>query len=201
MDFRCDQSLGMHFIYCLPFTDRHALIESTLFSPELAPTKFYEDAIQSYLHRVCGSQAYKVIRQETGVIPLGALGRHDPTLDGIGGNGGAIRPSSGYVFSFIQKQVNYTVAQAAGQAPLPVRPPHSTFELWMDCIFMAVLRRYPELAPMIFTRMATALNADEFALFLSGEAGIKLWLRVVMAMPKTPFIWGLFHPEPRRVIQ
>ena len=32
MDFRCDQSRGMHFIYCLPFGARNALVESTLFS-------------------------------------------------------------------------------------------------------------------------------------------------------------------------
>ena len=40
MDFRCDQTQGMHFIYCLPFSDQEALIESTLFSPELAPARF-----------------------------------------------------------------------------------------------------------------------------------------------------------------
>ena len=53
MDFRCDQTRGMHFIYCLPFSDQEALIESTLFSPELAPADFYDAAITSYLKRIC----------------------------------------------------------------------------------------------------------------------------------------------------
>ncbi len=195
MDFRCDQSRGMHFIYCLPFSDQRALIESTLFSPELAPTSFYEDAIKTYLETECGSKTYDLIRQETGVIPLGVMGRHDPAFVGIGANGGAIRPSSGYAFSFIQKQIDHAVKLASAQKSLRVKRPHSVFELWMDRIFLAVLRKYPELAPVIFTRMAAALTADEFALFLSGVAGTKLWLKVIIAMPKRPFIWGLFHPE------
>ncbi len=37
-------------------------------------------------------------------------------------------------------------------------------------------------------RMARALSGDEFARFLSGEAGWGLRLKVVMAMPKWPFI-------------
>jgi lycopene beta-cyclase len=67
----------------------------------------------------------------------------------------------------------------------------------MDRIFLAVLRRRPDLAPHIFTAMAGSLTGDEFARFLSGEAGVKTWLKVVLAMPKMPFLWGLLHPEAK----
>ena len=197
MDFRCDQSQGMHFIYCLPFSDCQALIESTLFSPELLPAGFYETAISDYVKIICKLPEYEVSRRESGVIPLGVLGRHDPGLAGIGANGGAIRPSSGYAFSFIQKQIAHAVTHAVTGKPLPVGVPHSAFELWMDRIFLAVLRRRPDLAPRIFTAMAEALTGDEFAIFLSGEAGAKIWLKVIMAMPKLPFLRGLLHPEPK----
>ena len=176
-------------------SDQEALIESTLFSPELAPVDFYDAAITSYLKRVCHLSAFEISRRESGVIPLGVLGRHDPGLVGIGANGGAIRPSSGYAFSFIQKQIDHAVSNAVAGKPLAVGVPHSAFELWMDRIFLAVLRRHPELAPDIFTAMAAALNGDEFARFLSGEAGLKTWAKVITAMPKIPFLWGLMHPE------
>ena len=197
MDFRCDQTRGMHFIYCLPFSDRQALVESTLFSSERAPANYYDRAITTYLQTICGLSAFDVSRRESGVIPLGVLGRHDPGLVGIGANGGAIRPSSGYAFSFIHKQIDHAVAQAVAGKPLAVGVPHSAFELWMDRIFLAVLRRQPDLAPAIFTAMAAALTGDEFARFLSGEAGIKIWLKVILAMPKIPFLWGLLHPEAK----
>ena len=197
MDFRCDQTRGMHFIYCLPFSDQEALIESTLFSPELAPDDFYDAAIGRYIRSICQLSTFEIIRRESGVIPLGVLGQHDPGLVGIGANGGAIRPSSGYAFSFIHKQIDYAVSHAVAGRPLAVRVPHSAFELWMDRIFLSVLRRHPELAPDIFTAMAVALTGDEFARFLSGEAGIKTWIKVIMAMPKIPFLWGMMHPEAK----
>jgi lycopene beta-cyclase len=200
MDFRCDQTQGMHFIYCLPFSDCQALIESTLFSPELLKPSFYENAISGYLKMICQIPSFDVRRRESGVIPLGALGRHDPELNGIGANGGAIRPSSGYAFSFIHKQIEYAVANAVPGKPLPLVAPHSAFELWMDRIFLSVLRGRPDLAPRIFTAMAAALSGDEFASFLSGEAGVKIWLKVIMAMPKLPFLKGLLYPEPKAAV-
>ena len=58
----------MHFIYFLPFSDQEALIESTLFSPELAPADFYDEAIISYLKRICHLSAFEISRRESGVI-------------------------------------------------------------------------------------------------------------------------------------
>ena len=61
----------------------------------------------------------------------------------------------------------------------------------MDGIFLRVIRHHPELAPQIFTSMADRLTGDEFALFLSGEAGPRLWTKLVLAMPILPFICAL----------
>merc|ERR1711871_640800 len=41
MDFRCDQSRGIHFIYLLPFSKRKALVESTMFSKKVENKEFY----------------------------------------------------------------------------------------------------------------------------------------------------------------
>ena len=195
MDFRCDQSRGMHFIYCLPFSARNALVESTLFSPELAPKPFYDSAIRRYLKEIIGIDDYRITRREKGVIPMATLRQRDPHLTGIGANGGAIRPSSGYAFSFIQKQIYQIIASAKPGQPLTVKTPHSRFELFMDGIFLRVIRHHPVLAPQIFTAMADRLTGDEFALFLSGEAGPRLWAKLVLAMPKWPFICALFQTD------
>ena len=195
MDFRCDQSRGMHFIYCLPFSARNALVESTLFSPELAPKPFYDSAIRRYLKEIIGIDDYRITRREKGVIPMATLPQRDPHLTGIGANGGAIRPSSGYAFSFIQKQIDQIITSAKPGQPLTVKTPHSRFELFMDGIFLRVIRHHPALAPQIFTAMADRLTGDEFALFLSGEAGPRLWTKLVLAMPKWPFLCALFQSD------
>ena len=131
-DFRCDQSRGIHFIYLLPFDDRTALVESTMFAPEREPDAFFETAIIQYLAAHCGVAEFTTERTEAGAIPLGRLPRSSSAMIGLGSNGGAIRPSSGYAFTFIQKQIADTIARA-GQttattdrgSPLAVQPPQT----------------------------------------------------------------------------
>ena len=193
MDFRVDQSRGMHFIYLLPFSATEALVESTLFSPERLEERFYLDAIETYLGRHYGLHSFEVLRRERGVIPLARLPQRDPAISGIGGNGGAIRPSSGYAFIFIQKQIDRAIAELRQGGPLRFRTPHRSVDLWMDAVLLSVLRHWPERAPELFLRMGRALDGDEFARFLSGEADWPLRLKVVMAMPNWPFLRGLFR--------
>ena len=122
---------------------------------------------------------------------MASLQQRESDLTGIGANGGAIRPSSGYAFSFIQKQINQISNNAKPGKPLQVKKPHSRFELMMDQIFLKVIRRQPALAPVIFTSLARYLNGDEFACFLSGEATVKIWLKIVFAMPTWPLLFAL----------
>ena len=196
MDFRCEQSRGMHFIYCLPFSDREALVESTLFSPHLEMDSFYETAISEWLRDCSGISDYQIVRRERGVIPLGLMARHDPDLPGIGGNCGAIRPSSGYAFSFIQKQIANALAGVASGRTLRFTSPHRAIDLWMDRIFLSVLRHQPQHAPELFAAIAGRLSGDEFACFLSGEATMALRAKVVTAMPLLPFLRALLCLEP-----
>ena len=193
MDFRVDQSQGMHFIYLLPFSENEALVESTLFSPRTLDETFYEDAIKGYLERYLGLTSFEILRRERGVIPLANLPCRDPAIPGLGGNGGAIRPSSGYAFIFIQKQISHAIEMARVTGRLIVKTPHQRVDLWMDAVLLSVLRHWPETAPELFLRMGRALSGDEFARFLSGEAGWSLRLKVVMAMPKWPFIRAVFR--------
>ena len=202
MDFRCDQTRGMHFIYVLPFSSTEALIESTMFSPDVQEDGFYEGAIADYLAAHCDCQSYRVQRREKGAIPLAELSPRDDSLMPIGANGGAIRPSSGYAFAFIQKQIIAAIstAHAAGEGKgrvdsggesdnqLSFANPHRKIDLLMDRIFLAVLRRWPDIAPSLFSRLAKALSGDEFAAFMSGDAGWGLRAKIILAMPKWPFV-------------
>ena len=205
MDFRVDQSQGMHFIYLLPFSATEALVESTLFSPERCEESFYLEAIESYLASHFDLHGFETVRRERGVIPLARLPQRDPALPGIGGNGGAIRPSSGYAFVFIQKQIDRAIAAMGDGGRLAFRTPHRAVDLWMDAVLLTVLRHWPERAPELFLRMGRALDGDEFARFLSGEADWPLRLKVVMAMPKWPFLRGLLRlmaaGTPRRTAE
>ena len=191
MDFRCDQSRGIHFIYILPFSATQALVESTLFSPQIEDNAFYETAISAYLEEYYGITEKITLRREQGAIPMGFMPEDHSTGLPIGGRGGAIRPSSGYAFGFIQKQIAHVMSHLkSGEMPQQMTP-HQTIDLWMDRIFLKVIRNQPQLAPRLFHAMAKALNGNEMARFMTGDADYLLRLKVIMAMPKYPFLKAL----------
>ena len=194
MDFRVDQSRGLHFIYALPFSDHHMLIESTLISAGLVPQSWYRDAIERWL-RDNNIEVAEVICVETGVIPMDTLiaDSASPVSDGmasiasIGAASGAVRRSSGYAFQHIQQQISQLAAGIA-QGNMAVPTPISSRLTAMDKIFNGVLLSRPELAVSLYMRMAQALNGDQFARFMLGQATANDWLRVIAAMPKIPFL-------------
>ncbi|MGC6412629.1 MAG: lycopene cyclase family protein [Candidatus Puniceispirillaceae bacterium] len=185
MDFRVSQKDGLHFIYLLPFSAHEALVESTYFSHMPLSHDIYRQNIKTYLAAHFGLDDFEIRREEAGQIPMGPVASHQEGLIGLGGNGGAIRPSSGYAFAFIQKQIAQMMTHKGLSAPQAV---HSRMDLWMDAVFLQVLRQRPELGPDLFIAMACQLDGDAMARFMSGEARLSDLASIILAMPKWPFI-------------
>ena len=191
MDFRVDQSEGMHFIYLLPYSPTQALVESTLFSTTVLDREYYVNTINDYLADHYGASVQNIIHEEQGVIPMGTLSPHDENIPGLGANAGAIRPASGYTFVFIHQQIQRAIESSKQGKPLRFKRPHKAIDVWMDAILLTVLRNWPQQGPKLFGRMASSLSGDEFVRFMSGQANWRLRLKVIMAMPKLPFIKGV----------
>ena len=189
MDFRCDQSRGIHFIYLLPFSANTALVESTLFSARKEDRDFYITAIKHYLRDNYQLENFQILREEAGCIPMNFLLPRDPELLAIGANGGCVRASSGYAFAFIQKQVQQIANRLArGQKITKSPDPHRQIDKWLDRVFLGVLKAHPEAAPELFLRMGRALSGDELAKFMSGFADMSIYAKLILAMPKQMFI-------------
>ena len=201
MDFRVDQSRGLHFIYALPFSDHHLLIESTLISGRMETQDWYRDAIKGWL-RDNNIEIEEFICEEMGVIPMDTLATESdvtaagkaseptepkPLIATIGAASGAVRRSSGYAFQHIQQQISQLAAGIA-QGNMAVPTPISSRLTAMDSIFNGVLVSRPDLAVSLYMDMARALNGDQFARFMLGQATANDWLRVITAMPKGPFL-------------
>ena len=192
MDFRVDQSRGLHFIYVLPFSDRQLLIESTMISTHLEDKDWYRQAMTQWLEQQ-GIEIDEIVREETGVIAMDATTPIDSAIAGIGAAGGAVRLSSGYAFSNIQVQIA-RLAQNISAGDYSVPAPISSGLITMDRIFNAVLVAQPELGPAIMMRTARALDGNGFARFMLGTATLMDWARVILAMPKMPFIRQVLRP-------
>ena len=188
MDFRCDQSQGLHFIYVLPSSPRHALIESTLFTATPLDKSYYHDAIAAYMACHYKGVSYHSRGEEAGIIPLASCRDTQNPAHAIGARGGALRPSSGYAFTFIQKQVQAIISHYQSTGTWRAHTPIPARDLWMDKVFLHVLKTHPDKAISLFASMAQALRGDEFARFMSGNPSWRILAKVIMAMPKAPFL-------------
>lgn len=192
MDFRVDQSRGIHFIYLVPFTKNKALVESTMFSFNEEDKEWYIQSIKNYLNKIYKLKEWKVLEEENGSIPMTLIKNSNNNFVNIGTMSGAIKPSSGYAMSFIQKQI-YDLFQNPTFTYKTNINPHKKIDLWMDKIFLKVLETNPAMAINIFINLGKTLNGDEFALFMSGQANTLIRLKVVFKMPKKPFLRALFN--------
>jgi lycopene beta-cyclase len=186
MDFRVDQSRGLHFIYVLPYSDRHLLVESTMISTQLEDKDWYRSAINQWLddRKI---QVKSQLREEYGVIPMSAVPSQQDGVARIGAASGAVRLSSGYAFSTIQAQMA-TLANSIAAGDRQVPRPFSRSLIFMDKVFNRVLKTQPRCGVGLFMAMGATLKADAFVRFMLGHAGCIDWIQVIMAMPKWPFI-------------
>ena len=195
MDFRCDQSRGLHFIYLLPTSPTKALVESTLFSANILEDDDYREAINRYLSEVLHITDYTVTDTEKGIIPMADCRDKTAPQEAIGARGGALRPSSGYAFSLIQKQIAQIAEHRQKTGQWRSQSPLSALDLWMDKVFLSVLKKRPDLSVSIFESIAKSLNGSEFAQFMSGTAPLRVILKMMLSMPKWPFIIAALSPR------
>lgn len=99
MDTRCPQEDGFRFLYILPFSAVHILIEDTYFSnhPNLDTERLEKRLLADAQER--GLLIKQVLRKEVGVLPMASTlsllpRRRSPIQGGIGG--GWFNPGTGY---------------------------------------------------------------------------------------------------------
>lgn len=103
-----------------------------------------------------------------------------------------MRLSSGYAFSAIQTQMTkLTEGIVKGNYKVPTAT--SSHLNFMDRVFNDVLISNPRLGIDLFIRTAGALKGDQFAHFMLGSASLTVWLKVIIAMPKWPFIKAVWR--------
>ena len=188
MHFTKEKNL-LHFMYILPFSHNKALVESTVFSKEVFKNSWYREKIKDYL-KIKNINNYKESSVEQGVIPMFfAEEKKSPSLNiyNIGIRGGACKPSTGYAFSFLIKQVQLLKNSKKNYVNI-----HKFLERKMDKIFINFLKNNNEDGES-FIKLASNLNGNEFQSFMMGESSILTKLKIIKSMPKLAFIKELFR--------
>ena len=190
--------LGIEFIYILPFSTNHALIEFTCFSPTIIERTILQARLKSRMHDIIGSQKYKVEREECAVLPMYGINKNtdnkNKRLIYAGIAGGAMRASTGYSFLACQKwakqcatELNSKQSLSASSTLTPFTPIGSVYQK-MDRLMLAVLRNDMHIGVTIFMQMFKKVKPERFVRFMTEQATIIDFICVIWAMPKRAFL-------------
>ena len=126
---------------------------------------------------------------EKGIIPMFFQEEKrpsSPNIFNIGIRGGACKPSTGYAFSFLIKQIQLLKNSNNNNVNI-----HNFVERKMDKVFINFLKNNRE-DGRSFIKLASNLNGNEFQSFMMGESNLLTKLKIINSMPKLPFIKELF---------
>lgn len=201
MDFRVEQDGATRFVYVLPFSPTKALVEYTLFSPELLKQSDYDDALANYLAHFLNIDQYRIEETEFGIIPMTDTAFpaiFEGRMINIGTAGGFVKGSSGYAFKRTQRKlqslVNDWAQQGAPNPALLASEPHFRF---FDSVLLKVLQKKGDLGGEVFKRMFRELPATTVFRFLDEDSTLAENLRVMATAPKGIFTLAAFKQMTR----
>ncbi len=194
MDFSVAQKGNTRFMYVLPFSEKEALLEYTLFSEHLLDNKEYEEEIENYIQKL-GISHYQIIEKEQGSIPMTSYPfwkKNTKRVLNIGTAGGWTKASTGYTFKNADKQSSRLVDFI--QKENDFRKFHQNNRFWFyDLLLLDILHRKNEVGSLIFSSMFKKGNPALIFKFLDEDTTLIEDIKVILKCPKTLFIKALLR--------
>ncbi len=195
-DFRTRQDGHMRFVYTLPFEEKRALIEYTLFSSHLLTSEEYDVGLKNYIEEVLGLKQYYIHHVEAGIIPMTdhpfprRLGQR---VMSIGTKGGRVKPSTGYAFLRTQRD-SAAIVQSLIKHDQPFDIPAQRRRFGLhDSILLNLMTHHPDDLKPIFTLMFRNNPIQRIFRFLDETATLNEELRFIASLPPRRFWQALFR--------
>jgi lycopene beta-cyclase len=196
MDFRVNQNNATAFMYVLPFSATHAMVEYTLFSDSILKDDIYHSEITRYLHVQYGLQPddYEIIGTERGCIPMEIIPPQRTNIKRvlpIGAVSAITKPSTGYAFTRILKQskgLAEWLLNPVGTPPEFVSPARFRF---YDLLLMSILTKDSLQSSLIFGALFSNNSMDTIFRFLDESTGLTEEGRIFWRLPWKPFLKAL----------
>lgn len=196
MDFRVDQKGAARFFYVLPLSERQALVEFTVFSPERLPDSEYNEALEKYIREQLKVENFEITETEQGAIPMTDMTfkvRQSPHILNIGTPAGAVKPTTGYAFQNIQRQTRALARQLIRQGePHRIKSGRPRFRFY-DTLLLHILERYGEQAAPVFSRLFRHNPMGRVLTFLNEQSTWWQEARIFAFLPKRPFLRALLE--------
>ncbi|MGA0559950.1 lycopene cyclase family protein [Larkinella sp. VNQ87] len=206
MDFRVEQHGDCRFLYVLPFDERTALVEYTIFNDRLLADAEYDTALIDYISRFLDTGNYTIQETEFGIIPMS----DEPTQERagrrvvrIGTSGGYTKPSTGYTFQRTQRYLHEIVQNLVAIGKPRRRKPwlRRVFKKYLDSVLLNVLqyRRHP--ADDVFTRLYQYNPPGQIFRFLDEDTTFTEDLKIMSTVPLGPFTVAALDVLRKKVLR
>ncbi|MCX2718736.1 lycopene cyclase family protein [Lentiprolixibacter aurantiacus] len=193
MDFSIPQKGNTRFMYVLPFSEKQALVEYTLFSEELLPEEEYENAIRNYLKQDLNCEEYEIEVKEKGRIPMTSYNfkqHNSANLLHIGIAGGWAKASTGYTFRSSALKVKKLVEHLKAERPLKSFDRRSRFWFY-DLLLLDILKRDNSQGRRIFESIFKKRSPQLLFKFLDEETNFWEELLTMSGSPTRLFLDAL----------
>lgn len=202
MDFSVAQQGNTRFMYVLPLSTTEALVEYTLFSPNLLSFAEYEAEIREYLSAK-GISDFEIVSKEQGCIPMTAFSlweQNTKRILHIGTAGGWTKASTGYTFKNSDKLSN-RVIQFLKQKEIDFSPFKKANRFtFYDALFVRTLFRDNAIGKVVFSNLFQKASPWLVLKFL--EERTTLWeeFKIITVCPKLPFMKSLLEHIKKHII-
>lgn len=189
--------LGIEFIYILPFSTKHALVEFTCFSLSPVAVSVLKTRLAAALNELAAHTSYTVKRSESAALPMYLINQnkqqHKSHIIYGGIAGGAMRASTGYSFIGSQKWAKQSAYDLVKTNTLSVNVPIPAIYQMMDKLMLSVLRDDMKIGVRMFTQLFKTVPPQRFVRFMSEKASFTDFMYIIWAMPKPPFLRALYR--------
>lgn len=197
MDFRVAKGPETIFCYVLPFSEKKALVEYTLFTEKILEDNEYDHALESYIREQLDIHNFKVLEEEFGIIPMSDFPfprKTGANIINIGTIGGYTKASTGFTFLRIQKAAKEIVKSLVNNKfPLPPSSLMSKRFRLYDSILLNVLANESYPAKDIFTELFKKNGSERVFRFLDEKTNLFEEIRIMNLSPKKQFIKAFFQ--------
>tara|TARA_A100000164_G_C21900669_1_gene770357 strand:- start:213 stop:1379 length:1167 start_codon:yes stop_codon:yes gene_type:complete len=197
MDFIPTSKKDVHFFYILPFSDKHALIETTHFSKNIINKKVYETELENYIKNNLGIKKWSIKRKENGIIPMykkrinlfkSFNKNKKENIIHFGLHGNTVKPSTGYSFINAQLQTKIMALNFIKFNSFKNIELRSQISDVFDSIFISFLENRPEMAPSVFMDLFEKVETKSLIKFLSDKPSPIDYVKIINALPKKIFL-------------
>lgn len=192
MNFNVAQKNDCRFMYLLPFDERRALIEYTLFSETLLTPEEYDAELKQYIEGQLKLTDYKIREEEFGVIPMSDVSTQEfPSAHvvRIGTAGGYTNPATGYTFQNTQRRLKKLVENLERTgSPRAEEGWYQKRFLFYASVLLNVLEQKRHSAADFFASLYRKNPPARVFSFLDGDTNLWEEIKLMNTVPKAKFI-------------